>query len=163
VGGLNPNLSSQIIPNVEAVSQVVAFLVEGDPRSAVAGDAGSLASSSKSGSHRRINKLIQTEDRPRMLQLGDGIMLEKVTSMAGQTLVGRVSGHHLHIRSIRAWAISSRGSFSNPPLMVLCLTKGCFMMQFSEVAQAEKFLNSCWSIDSTPSRIKKMGSILRPL
>jgi hypothetical protein len=86
------------------------------------------------------------------LVLGQDITMEEATDLADKTLVGKAYGHHFSFKILQSWVSDT---WVGAPPQLNRLTRGWFMLNFSNPNQAENALLCGWSIDSTPVLLKK--------
>jgi hypothetical protein len=98
---------------------------------------------------RKQNKCIgSSKENPNFI-LGDDLTLSGVAEMADKTIVGKAYGHQFSEKTLKAWAVTNWGASYNPPPKISRMSRGWFMLIFSEQSQATTVLQKSWSIDSS--------------
>lgn len=74
--------------------------------------------------------------------------------MADKTLVGKAYGRQFSEKTLKAWAVSNWDVIFNPPPKISRLSRGWFMLTFTEKYQVISILQKSWFIDSSPILLK---------
>jgi hypothetical protein len=74
--------------------------------------------------------------------------------MVDKTIVGKFYGCQFRKKTLKAWAMTNWGVSYNPPPRISRLSRGWFMIIFSEEIQATNVLQKIWSIDSSSVLMK---------
>jgi hypothetical protein len=77
-----------------------------------------------------------------------------VAEMVDKTIAGKAYGFQLSEKSLKAWAETNWGVSYNPPLKISRLSRGWFMIIFSELIEAMATLQKSWTIDSSSVLMK---------
>jgi hypothetical protein len=60
----------------------------------------------------------------------------------------------LQQKKLKAWVVSTWGESQSPSPQIQRLSRGWFLIIFSEAEQASRALSGCWTIDSSPVLLK---------
>jgi hypothetical protein len=95
------------------------------------------------------NKCIgSSKENPNFI-LREDLTMSGVAEMVDKTIVGKVYGRQFSEKTLKAWAKINWGASYNPPPIINRLSRGWFMIIFSEPLQAMVVLQKHWSIDSS--------------
>jgi hypothetical protein len=114
----------------------------------------SKSQGSREARHRKRNKCVGSSKSNLDFTLGDDLTLSGVAEMADKTLVGKAYGRQFSEKTLKAWAASNWDVIFNPPPKINRLSRGWFMLTFSEKSQAISVLQKSWFIDSSPILLK---------
>jgi hypothetical protein len=98
---------------------------------------------------RKQNKCLGSSKADPNFILGEDLTMSGVAAMADKTIVRKSYGPQFSEKTLRAWAESNWGAPSNPTPRIFRLSRGWFMIIFSEPIQALVVLQKSWSIDSS--------------
>jgi hypothetical protein len=104
--------------------------------------------------HRKQNKCVGSSKTNLNFTLGDDLTLSGVAEMADKTLVGKAYGRQFSEKTLKSWAAANWDAIYNPPPKISRLSRGWFMLVFSEKSQASVVLQKSWFIDSSPILLK---------
>jgi hypothetical protein len=82
------------------------------------------------------NKCIGVVSDSSNLILGEDLSMEEVVEMADKLVVGKVYGHHFSKKTLKSWVVSTWGASQSQPLQIRRLSRGWFLIIFSQVEQA---------------------------
>jgi hypothetical protein len=99
--------------------------------------------------HRKQNKCVGSSKTNLNFTLGDDLTLSGVAEMADKTLVGKDYGRQFSEKSLKSWAATNWDATYNPPPKISRMSRGWFMLVFSEKSQATTVLQKSWFIDSS--------------
>jgi hypothetical protein len=103
---------------------------------------------------RKQNKCLGSSKADPNFILGEDLSMVGVAAMADKTLVGKAYGRQFSEKTLRAWATSNWGANSISSPNIFRLSRGWFMIIFSEPSQALVVLQKSWAIDSSPVLMK---------
>jgi hypothetical protein len=104
--------------------------------------------------HKKLNKCVGSSSTNQNFTLGDELTLSGVAEMTNKILVGKAYGRQFNKKSLKTWAVSNWDHLYNPPPKINQLSRGWFMLTFSEHSHAYSVLQKIWFIDSSPILLK---------